>query len=263
MRKQGEIPWLGRSRKAGILLYCLLCGKTKRTKENKIIPCCGLKTSQGFFMPSSISGLNQQIKPGTCPHGLPVGACPICSGKMSGGGTSKTSNTRKPGEMTWSQCFQAGVMMRAQSQRAETMKNLPLYNFDVAKALGEKISNFTNNVAKLITVLQNSLPPGPAKFIATLNKTLITPLLNVLNQIPKVLEAIQTGITNIRNFVSQVAEKLASLVGEFKNFVAKKLSDFAKVVKKKFLKLFSIFGIENEDDEENKEFFELFTSKKN
>ena len=52
--------------------------------------------------------------PGTCPHGLPVGACPICSG-MGGGGAKKADSTAKPGEMSWNECYAIGQMMKAQN----------------------------------------------------------------------------------------------------------------------------------------------------
>ena len=40
---------------------------------------------------------------GSCPHGLPLGACPICSG--GGGGTMRKADfSAKPGEMSWNEC---------------------------------------------------------------------------------------------------------------------------------------------------------------
>ena len=47
-------------------------------------------------MSTQITG---NVRTGTCPHGLPPGACPICNG-MGGGGGSSRVNEHKPGELT-------------------------------------------------------------------------------------------------------------------------------------------------------------------
>ena len=47
---------------------------------------------------------------GTCPHGLPLGACPICNG-MGSGGAKKADFSAKPGEMSWSQCAAIGAFL--------------------------------------------------------------------------------------------------------------------------------------------------------
>ena len=50
---------------------------------------------------------------GLCPHGLPPGACPICS-KMAGGGSLRVGERpQKAGEMSYHQCAMIGNMMRA------------------------------------------------------------------------------------------------------------------------------------------------------
>ena len=55
----------------------------------------------------------QKTKIGTCPHGLPAGACPICSG-MGGGGGSSRKTTKAAGEMSWDECVAVGQMLKAQ-----------------------------------------------------------------------------------------------------------------------------------------------------
>ncbi len=44
---------------------------------------------------------------GTCPHGLPLGACPICSGGRRWRRNSKKA-ARPAGEMSWDECFAVG-----------------------------------------------------------------------------------------------------------------------------------------------------------
>ena len=53
-------------------------------------------------------------KVGTCPHGLPLGACPICNGMAGGNSTTKRDTPRNVGEMTYNQCAAIGAMLRAQ-----------------------------------------------------------------------------------------------------------------------------------------------------
>ena len=66
-------------------------------------------------MATSVSrATNNKI--GTCPHGLPMGACPICNG-MGGGGSVKRDN--KPREMTWNECYAIGQMLKAQKLARE------------------------------------------------------------------------------------------------------------------------------------------------
>ena len=50
---------------------------------------------------------------GTCPHGLPIGACPICNGMGGGLKSQKADFSAKPGEMSWNECAAIGAMMRA------------------------------------------------------------------------------------------------------------------------------------------------------
>ena len=49
---------------------------------------------------------------GKCPHGLPIGTCPICSG-MGGGSTQRKDKPRVPGEMTYAECMAAWIKIQA------------------------------------------------------------------------------------------------------------------------------------------------------
>ena len=48
---------------------------------------------------------------GTCPHGLPLGSCPICNG-MAGGGMKKADFSAKPGEMSWNEGAAIGAFLK-------------------------------------------------------------------------------------------------------------------------------------------------------
>lgn len=210
-------------------------------------------------MSQPVAGLNTRI--GTCPHGMPMGACPICNG--GGGGSSKaTDNVRKPGEMSWSQCFAAGQLMKQAEARAEARLQSPLNNIALAEKIQQNISNYTNNVQQLITILKNTLPPAMAKTIDILNQLIITPFLNLIAKIPKIIQAFQNAMENVRNTLINVAEKLTAFFGEVKNFVNKKISDFTKKATKKLFAFFSLTGMDEEEEIETKDFLEVFTNKK-
>lgn len=237
-----------------------MCGKPIKAKQIKFrVSLLWPEPEQGFLMSQPLAGLNTRI--GTCPHGLPMGACPICSG--GGGGSSKPmDNVRKPGEMSWSQCFAAGQLMKQAEARAEAKLQSPLNNILLAERLSRSISNYTNNVQQLISILRNTLPPAMAKTLDILNQVIITPFLNLLAKIPKVIQAFQNAMENIRNSLLNVAEKLTAFFGEIKNFVNKKISDFTKKATKKLFAFFSLTGMDDEEDTETRDFLEVFTNQK-
>ena len=53
-------------------------------------------------------------KIGTCPHGMPMGACPICNGMAGGNSTTKRDTPRDVGEMTYNECAAIGALLKAQ-----------------------------------------------------------------------------------------------------------------------------------------------------
>ena len=50
----------------------------------------------------SVQMINPNIKTGCCPHGLPLGACPICSGM--GGGIKKEVTVQKKSDELLNEC---------------------------------------------------------------------------------------------------------------------------------------------------------------
>ena len=69
----------------------------------------------------------KSVKAGTCPHGLPLGACPICNG-MGGGSVKKADFSAKPGEMSWNECAAIGAFLKAQ-QQAKLARQQDAQNF--------------------------------------------------------------------------------------------------------------------------------------
>ena len=87
---------------------------------------------------------------GTCPHGLPLGSCPICNG-MGGGGMKKADFSAKPGEMSWNECAAIGAFLKAQKLAQQTRQQDTI-NF------AQKIMNFQKHLNKIqqnITIFSN------------------------------------------------------------------------------------------------------------
>lgn len=203
---------------------------------------------------------NQNAKIGTCPHGLPMGACPICNG-MGGGGISRRDTPRNAGEMTWNQCAAIGAMLKAQqaeklAREAEQQQYL------------QSLANFQNNIDNAILrlndftlMISNNLPKILSKPINFLLNKFVGNILTAIKNLP--INITQT-IININQKFVDITDKLTALIGEFKAAINKKISDTFNIVKKKLKSLFSIFNISDIEDEdkkveEDKRTFELKT----
>lgn len=68
------------------------------------------------------------VRSGLCPHGLPPGACPICSGM--GGASNKVQTadfSAKAGEMSWNECAAIGAFLKS-------LKNARLAREEIGRA---------------------------------------------------------------------------------------------------------------------------------
>ena len=107
-------------------------------------------------MATSVSrATNNKI--GTCPHGLPMGACPICNG-MGGGGSVKRDN--KPREMTWNECYAIGQMLKAQKLARENTQKMY-----VAQDMQAYLNRLQTQLVALKNMVLNSLPKPIANAI--------------------------------------------------------------------------------------------------
>ena len=188
-------------------------------------------------------------KIGSCPHGLPIGACPICSGM----GGKKADFSAKPGEMSWNECAAIGAFLRAQ-KNAQIQKQNDVKNFILAQKLFEKsLMNASQKFANIAQIINNTMPSIISKPIGfVLNSFLAAPLRFMAN-IPNF----------INNFVLKtvdISDKLAAMMGELKNAIEKKISDAFSNLKKKIKSLFSIFKpIDEKQIKETKRTFKLKT----
>ncbi len=198
---------------------------------------------------------------GTCPHGLPLGACPICNGMGGGGGARKADFSAKPGEMSWNECAAIGAFLKAQ-QNAKLARQQDAQNFaQQAIAFQNAMAKVSERMAAVTQFFSANTPAIIAKPINFVLNTVIGGAVNVLKNIPTV---ISNAIQTLGQKLADISDKLAAVYGEVKTAIAKKLSEVANELKKKVKSLFSIFNPQNADDDdkqidETKKAFELKT----
>lgn len=193
-------------------------------------------------MTTSLSSVNI-VNKGGCPHGLPMGACPICSG-MSGGSRVKTADfTAKPGEMSWNECAAIGAFLKSlknariakDSDYQQKLINIAQFEANMAKS-AEKLNQF-------IQFMSNHAITKPLALAA---QKILLPIFQGIKDLP--VNALTT-LVNVINKLADISDKLAAIYGELKAAVNKKISDLAKTLKRKIKSLFEIFSANNNDDE--------------
>lgn len=184
-------------------------------------------------------------KVGCCPHGLPAGACPICSGMAGGNSTTKRDTPRNVGEMTYNQCAAIGAMLKAQKaarQRAEAnqqtfIQAMVQFNKNLQN-VHQRILDLASNISKSMPVLISA----PINFVLT----------QVVARVVIVMAGIPNVVANVAQKLVDIADKLAVVYGELKAAVSKSLSNLMGNIKKKLKSMFFIFGADETDDNEKK-----------
>lgn len=197
---------------------------------------------------------------GTCPHGLPLGACPICNG-MGGGGAKKADFSAKPGEMSWNQCAAIGAFLKAQKM-AKQVKEQDAMNFaQRAQAFQTALMNSSQRIANIAQFISQNTPQIIAKPINFVLNTIIGGIVRTIANIPM---AISNVIQAVQQKIADISDKLTAIMGELKASIDKKISDAFKIVKKKIKSIFATFKPLDDDNEEKqidetKKTFELRT----
>ena len=203
-------------------------------------------------------------KIGTCPHGLPMGACPICNG-MGGGGSVKKDN--KPREMTYNECLAVWQMMKA--QKAAHKQTMQLF---AAQDMSAYMNKLQEQINAMKIAIQNSALPRPiAKAFVLLADSVLLPaakaLQNISNTVQNIANSVVKTLNEIKQKIIDIADKLTALFGETKAAIQKKIEEKFNDIKKKIFNLFGLATAENEEDEEArrieeaKQLFELNTAK--
>lgn len=201
------------------------------------------------------------VKAGTCPHGLPLGACPICNGMGGGGGMKKADFSAKPGEMSWNECAAIGAFLKAQ-QNAKIAREQDAQNFArQAIAFQNAMMNASQKIAVMTSFISNTMPAAIAKPVNFVLNTVVGGALNLIKNMPA---AIQNFTQTISQKFADISDKVAAVYGEIKAAIAKKISEPLNEFKKKIKSLFGIFNPENTDNndkqiDETKKAFKLRT----
>lgn len=196
----------------------------------------------------SLSVVNSNnLRTGTCPHGLPLGACPICSGMMGGGAQKRADFSAKPGEMSYAECAAIGAFLRAQKlaqQNREADYQLRLQNI---ASFQNNLQNAITRTLELVKFLQGSTFPLISKPIAFILNTFVIKGLVMIKNFPTV---ITNFITNLSNRIIDISDKLTAIFGELKNAISERLSKTLGLLKKKIKSLFKIFNSQNTDNDD-------------
>lgn len=190
---------------------------------------------------------------GKCPHGLPIGACPICSGMGGGGSAQRKDKPRVPGEMSYAECMAAWIKIQAAKEAKIEAQIQRMENAQAANIQHRMLMGLDKAMQKLDALMQklDSMPKVLALPVKIIINVIVKPILNLISKIPQAINYIQTVFTNIRNFIVSVGEKLASVFGEVKNFIDAKISQPLKKAIKSVLNFFTQ-GEEEENEEVEK-----------
>ena len=184
---------------------------------------------------------------GTCPHGLPAGACPICSGM--GSGVKKADFSAKPGEMSWNECAAIGRMLRAQKMAKQAQEADFQSRVSAMAKFAAVMTAASQRAIAFAQMIQNTMPSIISKPLAFVAKNIVSGGIDIAKNV----------VINVANFVQNVGQKfvditdkLTAIYGEAKAAVSKKMSYIVNDVKKRIKSLFAIFETFNADDEDKK-----------
>ena len=195
-------------------------------------------------MPVSPAPKMQNTKIGSCPHGLPPGACPICSG---GGGNSTTRRDipRNPGEMTYNQCAAIGAMIKANKAAQKRALNNEQNRLQALIDFQKNIQNIHQKILDLASTISKTTP-------AIISKPVNFVLTQIIGRFVQFIANIPSAIINITQKIVDIADKLNAIYGECKAAIEKTVSDIWQKTKKKLKSIFFIFGTDNDEDDDKK-----------
>ena len=186
------------------------------------------------------------VRSGLCPHGLPPGACPICSSGMGSSKVVTADFSAKPGEMSWNECAAIGAFLKS-IQNARLAREADYQNQIIAMAQFQ--NNMTKMAQNLQTFIQNMSQSSLTRPLAMVAQNILLPVVKFMKDLPvNFLQA----TANLAQKLTDITDKLTAIYGELKAAMDKKFSDFAKKVKKKIISIFEIFRAENESSEDER-----------
>lgn len=196
-------------------------------------------------MPVGASSHINNTKIGSCPHGLPMGACPICNGMAGGNSTTKRDIPRNVGEMTYNECAAIGAMLKAQKaarQRAQNSQQNFIHNLiqfqKNLEAVHQRILDLASTISKSLPVIISA----PINFVLT---QVVARIINIAASVP-------ATVANVLQKFVDITDKLTAIYGEIKASISKAISNLLEKTKKKLKSIFFIFGTDESDNDEKK-----------
>ena len=162
----------------------------------------------------------QNTRVGTCPHGLPMGACPICNGMSGGGSVKKADFSAKPGEMSWNECAAIGAFLKAQKAAQKAREADFQAHIQALQKFQATMANAAQRTAQLAQMVQNSMPPILAKPLVFVMNNIFANGFNMVKNLP---QAISNFVQNFSQKFADISDKLAAVYGELKAAVQKKV----------------------------------------
>ncbi len=207
------------------------------------------------------------INTGNCPHGMPPGACPICSGKGGAGNSTR----RVSNEMSWNECYAMGLMIKAQKQRVELNQQAFDKNLQQSLLIQKIASAFAEKIAQLKSIkLVQSITSAVSNSITTIkniiNKIAITTatLVNkAISTVRTIINQISEKFTQIKDQLINISDKLVAVFGELKQGAQKILQENISKLKKKLFSLFEMIdaSLEQGDDSEEADYKRILSFK--
>ena len=187
----------------------------------------------------------QNTKIGACPHGMPVGACPICNGSAGGNSTTKRDIPRNAGEMTYNQCAAIGAILKANKAAQKRAQNVEQNRLQGLVTFQKNLQSAHQKILDLAYAISKSTP-------AIISKPVNFVLTQIAGRFIQIVANIPNVITNIGQKISDISEKLNAIYGECKAALQKNISDFWQKTKKKLKSIFFVFGTDESDNDEKK-----------
>lgn len=184
-------------------------------------------------MSNAVQNVNK-INTGLCPHGLPPGACPICS--QGAGSMRQSDRNRNIGEMTYHECAMIGNMLKARAHAQKNHEQNLEHRLENIKAFETTMEKLSASMLEFAKQINNFLPLKPIAFVI---QNIAVPVVNFIRSIPKF----------ITNFKFEIIDKLNAIYGEAKAFLNKKVSELVSVIKNF---IFKVFKKNNTDDDDTK-----------
>jgi hypothetical protein len=210
----------------------------------------------------NVSPTAPKMNAGTCPHGNPIGSCPICAGLTGGGGGFANNKSRGAGEWSYDKCYSVWQQMLKNKAMLENFKKQQKLETEKQNL---NVKTFADKVFEKINTLN-------VQSINIQNNSSINKLVNISNKTVLFLYDTAKSLTNfVKNsftFVYQrvvdISDKLTAIYGELKLKIEKFLNSKTNL-KQKLKSIFEIFTpleIDNEDKDVDEEtmFYKLKTT---